>query len=87
MAESDKNVKFMVYDYLKSVDEKVAAKFKKSQKLDLEKRPGDKRSLLSVIQRVKELDRYVFLSKVSLWIFYFYRNLDFLKTFFRISDF
>lgn len=59
MAESDKNVKFMVYDYLKSVDEKVAAKFKKSQKLDLEKRPGDKRSLLSVIQRVKELDRYV----------------------------
>ena len=71
MAESDKNVKFMVYDYLKSVDEKVAAKFKKSQKLDLEKRPGDKRSLLSVIQRVKELDRYVFYPKFHSKIFIF----------------
>ena len=74
MAESDKIAKFMVYDYLKSVDEKAAAEFKKGQKLDLEKRPVDKRSLLSVLERLqreKELDRYIFYpkfhSKVSIF--------------------
>ena len=69
MAESDEIANFIVYDYLKPVDEKAAAEFKNWSKLDLEKRPVYKRSLLSVFERLqceKELDRYIFIQSSTL---------------------